>query len=428
MFDLKNEFEAAMQNDGLTFESGVNFLANAEDVISAVIADANQQEYLMTFESALNDLTKFQLGFDAVAAIEETVKHAQASMDNGTVSYETAVAVSANIEKELGKLNAKMDDYMDEAISLESAHDHPSETVRRIVAAFTADDITFEAADDKSMTDKAKEAIEKGKTYAITKYKQFKAWLIKMYKKVVNLLKDAYLKVVNFISTDAKTIDRLIAECASLSGKVREGKKLTVADFKGSFPYLADHTNSQLDALTGRWAQDGDAMVALGQDLISFAFENGYSAASMEEVTKRVQTNIISKMKDIPGTNKKGIILVYPGIEIKALVADAANLFKVESFKGKEQPLTKAIKPLSVAEIKSNLESLKAENNKVVKVLKKFPDALKKLEGAAPKESIGFKYISAGTNAISQYSNGSIKTIKAFIALNAKHMSVYERN
>ena len=46
-------------------------------------------------------------------------------------------------------------------------------------------------------------------------------------------------------------------------------------------------------------------MVALGQDLISFAFENGYNAASMEEVTKRVQTNIISKMKDIPGTNKK---------------------------------------------------------------------------------------------------------------------------
>ena len=57
MFDLKNEFEAAMQNGGLTFESGVNFLANAEDVISAVIADANQQEYLMAFESALNDLT-----------------------------------------------------------------------------------------------------------------------------------------------------------------------------------------------------------------------------------------------------------------------------------------------------------------------------------------------------------------------------------
>ena len=50
MFDLKNEFEAAMQNDGLTFESGVNFLANAEDVVSAVIADANQQEDLMAFE------------------------------------------------------------------------------------------------------------------------------------------------------------------------------------------------------------------------------------------------------------------------------------------------------------------------------------------------------------------------------------------
>ena len=182
MFDLKKEFEAAMQNDEMTFESGMNLLANAEDVVSAVIADANQQEDMMAFESALNDLTKFQLGFDAVAAIEETVKHAQAAVDNGTVSYETAVSVSANIEKELGKLNAKMDDYMDEAISLESAHDHPSETVRRIVAAFTADDITFEAADDKSMTDKAKEA-GKGKTYAITKYKQFKAWLIKMYKK-----------------------------------------------------------------------------------------------------------------------------------------------------------------------------------------------------------------------------------------------------
>ena len=80
-------------------------------------------------------------------------------------------------------------------------------------------------------------------------------------------------------------------------------------------------------------------------------------------------------------------------------------------------------------DIARDLQTLsKAENNKVVKVLKKFPDALKKLEGAAPKESIGFKYISAGTNAISQYSNGSIKTIKAFIALNAKHMSVYERN
>lgn len=428
MFDLKKEFEAAMLNDEMTFESGINLVANAEDVVAAVIADANQQDDLMAFESALNDLTKFQLGFDAVAAIEETVKHAQASVDNGTVSYETAIAVASNIEKELGKLNAKMEDYMDETVSLESAHDHPAETVRRIVAAFAADDITFEAAGDKSMIDKAKEALEKGKTNVVTKYKQFKAWLIKMYKKVVDFLKDAYLKVVNFMSIDAKTIDRLIAECASLSNKVREGKKLTVADFKGSFPYLADHSSAQLDALTGRWSQDGDTMVALGQDLVSFAFENGYSAASMEEVTKRVQTNIISKMKDIPGTNKKGIILVYPGIEIKALVADAANLFKVETFKGKEQPLTKAIKPLSVAEIKSNLESLKAENNKVVKVLKKFPDALKKLESAAPKESIGFKYITAGTNAISQYSNGSIKTIKAFIALNAKHMSVYERN
>ena len=55
MFDLKKEFEAAMQYDGLTFESGMNLVANAEDVVAAVIADANQQEDLMAFESALND-------------------------------------------------------------------------------------------------------------------------------------------------------------------------------------------------------------------------------------------------------------------------------------------------------------------------------------------------------------------------------------
>ena len=39
------------------------------------------------------------------------------------------------------------------------------------------------------------------------------------------------LKLLTLYLLTAKTIDRLIAECASLSGKVREGKKLTVADF-----------------------------------------------------------------------------------------------------------------------------------------------------------------------------------------------------
>ena len=53
---------------------------------------------------------------------------------------------------------------------------------------------------------------------------------------------------------------------------------------------------------------------------------------------------------------------------------------------------------------------------------------MKKLQGVAPKESIGFKQLTAGTNAIAQYSAGTLKTIKAFIALNAKHLSVYERN
>ena len=116
------------------------------------------------------------------------------------------------------------------------------------------------------------------------------------------------------------------------------------------------------------------------------------------------------------------------GAEIKALVFRADDLFQVESFKGTEQSLTKSITPLPVAKIKENLEKLKSENTKILTVLKKFPAEMKKLQGVAPKESIGFKQLTAGTNAIAQYSAGTLKTIKAFIALNAKHLSVYERN
>ena len=441
MFDLKKEFEAAMQNDGsLSYESGFSLVSQAEDIVEAVIAEADRDETILMYESAIADFNKIQVGFDAMANIETAVAVAKNAIDNGTVSYETAVAVSANIEKELGKISATMADYMEETVSLESAHDHPAETVRRIIAAFDTDDMTFESAEDgKGFMDKAKDyagqakdyvkgKYEGAKVYTAAKYAQFKAWVVALYKKVSTILKDAYLKVMNFFSTDGRTIDRLIAECDKVSDKIREGKSLTQKDFKSSFPYLENHDPKTITSILDAMTNSGDGMVTLARDLYKFAFTDGFTDAKMKAIAAGIKNSVSQKMSRVPGTDRKVLVLSYVGAEIKALVFRADDLFQVESFKGTEQSLTKTITPLPVAKIKENLGKLKSENTKILTVLKKFPAEMKKLQGVAPKESIGFKQLTAGTNAIAQYSAGTLKTIKAFIALNAKHLSVYERN
>lgn len=430
MANLNEMFASDMENDGiLTHESALLGIEDSDALLNTICNRADEDAEVLTIESALNDLDNLEKGWEVITKIDEMIVIAKEQSANGTVTHETAIKLSAGIDAELSKFGGSLDAYLGETVTFESASNQPQDTVDKIIASFDAEEVTHETAGE--YLDKAKNYVaskaQQGKEFAVTQYRKFKAWLIKIYNKVKVYLKDLQVAAFNMFSSDAKVIDRLIADCDAHTDAIKKDAKLTVKDFKGTFPYLADHKNAQLDALTGRWSSDGDVIVALGQDLIAFSFENGYSPKTMEEVTKRVQTNIISKMKEIPGTNRKGIVLTYPGIEIKALVPDAANLFKVESIKGKEVSLTKTIAPLSLKEIKDNLTSLKSKNSEVSKVLKKFPDAIKKLEGATPKDSIGFKYISAGLKAITEYSKGASKTVKAFIALNAKHLQVHER-
>ena len=157
--DLRQQFEQYEETGSLSYESGLGYtmVGNPVDVVCNELSYDNA---VATFESANDDLVQANAIMDIVIAVEKYADTAKHSVDNGVATFETAVALSANIEKELAKGNLDIAYFIDdEAPTFESASNQPLATVSRLTDVFGSDGESYTV--EAGNFDKFKESSKK---------------------------------------------------------------------------------------------------------------------------------------------------------------------------------------------------------------------------------------------------------------------------
>ena len=135
--DLRQQFEHYEETGSLNYESGLGAYGAISVGIDAMADEADYDNAIATFESAITDLTDAEKSLNIITNIEEYCDIAKNSVDNGTATFETAVALSANIEKELAKGNLDITYFIgDEAPTFESASNQPVTVINKLVDVF----------------------------------------------------------------------------------------------------------------------------------------------------------------------------------------------------------------------------------------------------------------------------------------------------
>ena len=157
---LRKQFEHYEETGSLNYESGLGAYGAISVGIDAMADEADYDNAIATFESAITDLTDAEKSLNIITNIEEYCDIAKNSVDNGTATFETAVALSANIEKELAKGNLDVAYFIDdEAPTFESASNQPLATVSRLTDVFGSDDESYTV--EAGNLDKFKESAKK---------------------------------------------------------------------------------------------------------------------------------------------------------------------------------------------------------------------------------------------------------------------------
>lgn len=426
--DLRQQFEHYEETGSLNYESGLGAYGAISVGINAMADEADYDNAIATFESAVADLTNAEKSLDMVTAIEGFCDIAKSAVDNGTATFETAVALSANIEKELAKGNLDVAYFIDdEAPTFESASNQPVTVINKLVDVFGKESDSGEEATFESAMDKIKEKARAAGNYAKEKAVKFKEWVVKLAKRAWEIIKDASAFVVNLFRKNSTIIDSLIAEAGTLSDVVNKDKKLTGKDFLATFPYLKKHTGNEYKALIASWEDSGNKLIEFGVGVTGKIT----SSASVSEISIPVAN--IYQFSTIPGfeeTDKdlRGIILNYVGKKVKILSAgeNVASLAISEINSGTISE-TANITPISVKDAISVLTTLKRASEKAEKVVKNLPKAINAVKGTVVKDSAAMKSVTTISNAITTYAKSSGGMTTATIKAMSKHLKMYTK-
>ena len=425
--DLRQQFEQYEETGSLSYESGLGYtmVGNPVDVVCNELSYDNA---VATFESANDDLVQANAIMDIVIAVEKYADTAKHSVDNGTATFETAVALSANIEKELAKGNLDITYFIgDEAPTFESASNQPVTVINKLVDVFGKESDSGEEATFESAMDKIKEKARAAGNYAKEKAVKFKEWVVKLAKRAWEIIKDAGTFVANLFRKNSTIIDSLIAEANTLSDTLVKDKKLTGKDFLATFPYLKKHTGNEYKALIASWEDSGNKLIEFGVGVTGKIT----SSASESEISMPVAN--IYQFSTIPGfeeTDKdlRGIILNYVGKKVKILSAgeNVASLAISEINSGTISE-TANITPISVKDAISVLTTLKRASEKAEKVVKNLPKAINAVKGTVVKDSAAMKSVTTISNAITTYAKSSGGMTTATIKAMSKHLKMYTK-
>ncbi len=426
--DLRQQFEHYEETGSLNYESGLGAYGAISVGINAMADEADYDNAIATFESAITDLTDAEKSLNIITNIEEYCDIAKNSVDNGTATFETAVALSANIEKELAKGNLDITYFIgDEAPTFESASNQPVTVINKLVDVFGKESDSDEEATFESAMDKIKEKARVAGNYAKEKAIKFKEWVVKLAKRAWEIIKDAGAFVANLFRKNSTIIDSLIAEAGTLSDVVSKDKKLTGKDFLATFPYLKKHTGKEYKALIASWEDSGNKLIEFGVGVTGKIT----SSASVSEISIPVAN--IYQFSTIPGfeeTDKdlRGIILNYVGKKVKILSAgeNVASLAISEINSGTISE-TANITPISVKDAISVLTTLKRASEKAEKVVKNLPKAINAVKGTVVKDSAAMKSVTTISNAITTYAKSSGEMNKATIKEIYKHLKMYTK-
>ena len=158
--NLRQQFEHYEETGSLNYESGLGAYGAISVGIDAMADEADYDNAIATFESAITDLTDAEKSLNIITNIEEYCDIAKNSVDNGTATFETAVALSANIERELAKGNLDIAYFIgDEAPTFESASNQPVTVISKLVDVFGKESDSGEEATFESAMDKIKDAL-----------------------------------------------------------------------------------------------------------------------------------------------------------------------------------------------------------------------------------------------------------------------------
>ena len=420
--DLRQQFEQYEETGSLSYESGLGYtmVGNPVDVVCNELSYDNA---VATFESANDDLVQANAIMDIVIAVEKYADTAKHSVDNGVATFETAVALSANIEKELAKGNLDVAYFIDdEAPTFESASNQPLATVSRLTDVFGSDDESYTV--EAGNLDKFKESAKK-------KWAKFKQMVKELLAKAWATIKDAAQWVANLFRNNNSIASNLIDEAKKLdASKMVKDFKLKGGDFISTFPYLKEHNKDNLKKLVDMWSESGLGLSAMVTTASMGLVENGPELSE----TAPLPDNIMQSLPNIPGMKEvdanKGFLLNGVGKNVKVLTIGKEkkiNTLIIKDLKGTLVNKDKAIAPLAPNDIISILEIVKTNNKKVETTISKLGKNLDSLKSAVVKDSEAMKVVTTMVNAITLYSKSSGSMSSAVIKTVGRHMKAYQK-
>ena len=420
--DLRQQFEHYEETGSLSYESGIGY-ATAGNTVDVVCNELSYDNVIATFESANDDLVQANAIMDIVIAVEKHADMAKHSVDNGTATFETAVALTANIEKELAKGNLDVAYFIDdEAPTFESASNQPVSTISRLTDVFGSDGeaYTVEAGN-----------FDKFKAGASKKWAKFKQMVKELLAKAWAAIKDASQWVANLFRNNNNIAGNLIDEAKKLdASKMVKDFKLKGGDFISTFPYLKEHTKDNLKKLVELWSDSGMGLSAISTKVSMHLVKHGPEVSEFPEV----QDNQFSDIPSIPGLKEteanKGVLLNGAGKNIKILAVGKdkkINTLVIKDIKGTIVNKDKVIAPLAPDDIISILELVKTGSKKVETTISKLGKNLDSLKGAVVEDSEAMKMVTTIVNAVTTYSKNSGAMSSAVIKTVGRHMKAYQK-
>ena len=420
--DLRQQFEHYEETGSLSYESGLGYAA-AGNTVDVVCNELSYDNAIATFESANDDLVQANAIMDIVIAVEKHADAAKHSVDNGTATFETAVALTANIEKELAKGNLDVAYFIDdEAPTFETASNQPVSTISRLTDVFGSDGeaYTVEAGN-----------FDKFKAGASKKWAKFKQMVKELLAKAWAAIKDASQWVANLFRNNNNIAGNLIDEAKKLdASKMVKDFKLKGGDFISTFPYLKEHTKDNLKKLVELWSDSGMGLSAISTNVSMHLVKHGPEVSEFPEV----QDNQFSDIPSIPGLKEteanKGVLLNGAGKNIKILAVGKdkkINTLVIKDIKGTIVNKDKVIAPLAPDDIISILELVKTGSKKVETTISKLGKNLDSLKGAVVKDSEAMKMVTTIVNAVTTYSKNSGAMSSAVIKTVGRHMKAYQK-
>ena len=420
--DLRQQFEQYEETGSLSYESGIGYTM-VGDPVDAVCNELSYENAIATFESANDDLVQANAIMDIVIAVEKHADAAKHSVDNGTATFETAVSLTANIEKELAKGNLDVAYFIDEeAPTFESASNQPVSTISRLTDVFGSDGeaYTVEAGN-----------FDKFKAGASKKWAKFKQMVKELLAKAWAAIKDASQWVANLFRNNNSIAGNLIDEAKKLdASKMVKDFKLKGGDFISTFPYLKEHNKDNLKKLVDMWSESGLGLSTLVITASRILVANGPELSE----TPPVPDSILQNAPSIPGMKEveanKGFLLNGAGKNVKILAIGKEkkiNTFIIKDIKGTLVNKDKAILPLAPNDIIDILETVKTTNKKVETTISKLGKNLDSLKSAVVKDSEAMKTVTTLVNAITLYSKSSGAMSSAVIKTVGRHMKAYQK-